>query len=59
MDKERYNCGKKGHMKKDCWAKGGGKEGKGPKGRSRGRTNQATEAGSADLNTTMSLTYMA
>ena len=25
------NCKKKGHAKKDCWAKGGGKEGQGPK----------------------------
>jgi hypothetical protein len=26
-DKECFNCHKKGHLKKDCWAKGGGKEG--------------------------------
>ena len=25
------NCGKKGHWVKDCWAKGGGKEGQAPK----------------------------
>jgi gag-polypeptide of LTR copia-type/Domain of unknown function (DUF4219) len=25
------NCGKKGHYVKDCWAKGGGKEGQAPK----------------------------
>ncbi len=25
------NCGKKGHLLNDCWSKGGGKEGKGPK----------------------------
>ena len=31
-DKECYNCHKKGHIVKDCWAKGGGSEGKGPKG---------------------------
>ena len=30
---ECYNCHKKGHMKADCWAKGGGKEGQGPKGK--------------------------
>jgi len=29
---ECYNCHKKGHMAKDCWAKGGGREGQGPKG---------------------------
>ena len=28
------NCGKRGHWKKDCWAPGGGVEGKNPKGRS-------------------------
>ncbi|KAJ2927946.1 hypothetical protein H1R20_g9148, partial [Candolleomyces eurysporus] len=30
--KECYNCHKKGHVKADCWNKGGGKEGEGPKG---------------------------
>ena len=29
---ECYNCHKKGHMASDCWAKGGRKEGQGPKG---------------------------
>jgi hypothetical protein len=28
-----HNCGKKGHQKRDCWAKGGGKEGQGPRQR--------------------------
>jgi len=28
---ECWNCQKKGHMQKDCWQKGGGKEGQGPK----------------------------
>ena len=26
-----HNCGAVGHKKKDCWAKGGGKEGQGPR----------------------------
>ena len=26
-----HNCKKKGHKKADCWVKGGGKEGQGPK----------------------------
>jgi hypothetical protein len=34
---ECYNCHKKGHMKSECWAKGGGQEGKGPKGKGRGK----------------------
>jgi hypothetical protein len=49
-DKECYNCKKKGHLSKDCWAKGGGMEGKGPKGRkgpNRERANQAEEVNSS------------
>ena len=30
-DLECFNCHKKGHKQADCWAKGGGKEGQGPK----------------------------
>ena len=30
-DIECFNCKKRGHVKADCWAKGGGKEGQGPK----------------------------
>jgi gag-polypeptide of LTR copia-type len=33
---ECYNCHKKGHIKADCWAKGGGKEGQGPRPRQGG-----------------------
>ena len=29
-EKKGYNCKKKGHIAKDCLAKGGGMEGKGP-----------------------------
>ena len=44
-DMECFNCHKKGHMKTECWGKGGGREGQGPKGRSRrDRAHQATEA---------------
>ena len=35
---ECHNCKKKGHLVKDCWAKGGGKEGQGPK-RKKGKGN--------------------
>ena len=51
-DKECYNCGKKGHISKECWSKGGGMEGKGPKGRKgpkREKANQAKEVNN-DLN---------
>ena len=56
--KKCYNCKKKGHIAKDCWAKGGGMEGKGLQGRrglNRDRSNQAKE-GNSSLN---NLTYMA
>jgi transposase InsO family protein len=35
---ECYNCHKKGHKRHDSWAKGGGKEGQGPRSR-KGNTN--------------------
>ena len=57
-EKKCYNCKKKGHIAKDCWAKGGGMEGKGLQGRrgpNRDRSNQAKE-GNSSLN---NLTYMA
>ena len=34
-DLECFNCHKKGHKKANCWAKGGGKEGQGPRLKSR------------------------
>ena len=52
-DKECYNCKKMGHIAVDCWAKGGEKEGKGPKGREgTGKKNQANQAENvnSDLN---------
>jgi hypothetical protein len=47
-EKECFNCHKKGHISKECWAKGGGREGQGPKGRKgpnrEQRSNQAQES---------------
>jgi transposase InsO family protein len=33
-----HNCHKKGHYKSECWAKGGGKEGQGPKQKGKGKS---------------------
>ncbi|KAF7345981.1 Retrovirus-related Pol polyprotein from transposon TNT 1-94 [Mycena venus] len=41
---ECYNCHKKGHIKADCWAKGGGKEGKGPQGKGKGKGKESANA---------------
>jgi hypothetical protein len=41
-DIECFNCHKKGHVKADCWAKGGGKEGQGPKKGKKLAANTAT-----------------
>ena len=44
-DKECYNCKKTGHIALECWAKGGGKEGQGLKGRKgAGKKNKAHQA---------------
>ena len=37
------NCDKSGHTKKDCWAPGGGKEGKGPKQQKQGSKGKKKE----------------
>jgi len=53
-DVECYNCHKKGHKSNNCWSKGGGKEGQGPRtkmkagrsyGRRKDRANQAQANG--------------
>ena len=31
FDIKCFNCKKKGHIRTDCWAKGGGKKGQGPR----------------------------
>jgi hypothetical protein len=42
-DIECFNCKKRGHMRVDCWAKGGGKEGQGPKKRDQDSAVSAEE----------------
>ena len=39
-----HNCGKPGHYIRDCWSKGGGKEGQGPKRAKGAETNQPQSA---------------
>jgi hypothetical protein len=44
-----YNCNGKGHKQADCWSKGGGKEGQGPRQKKKGkRTETATIAATND-----------
>ena len=42
--KQCTNCNKRGHLKADCWAKGGGKEGQGPKRGTNGSSNANANA---------------
>jgi hypothetical protein len=46
---ECYNCHKKGHMAKDCWAKGGGKEGQNPHRKGHGKANAAKAGKGLDV----------
>jgi hypothetical protein len=43
-DVECYNCHKRGHVKSECWAKGGGQEGQGPKRKGHGKEGAAAAA---------------
>ena len=43
-DVECHNCHKRGHVKAECWAKGGGQEGQGPKRKSRAQGGAAAVA---------------
>jgi hypothetical protein len=46
-----FNCGKEGHIKEECWSKGGGREGKGPTRRKKGvRAHQTQESINTSLN---------
>src|SRR6266851_5898650 len=42
-----FNCKKKGHFKAECWAKGGGKEGQGPRHNRRSQESASESAASA------------
>ena len=50
-----YNCKKMGHIAKNCWAKGGGAEGRGPKGKGKNKGKEvaanADEKGRDDSDT--------
>jgi hypothetical protein len=39
--KQCSNCKKRGHLKANCWAKGGGKEGQGPRSKDKGKDSAA------------------
>lgn len=38
-----HNCSKLGHYKSECWAKGGGKEGQGPRGKGTSKVRERNE----------------
>ncbi len=44
---ECFNCHKKGHVKADCWVKGGGKEGQGLRRRGGGARDRGTKGDAA------------
>ena len=46
FDIKCFNCKKKGHIRTDCWAKGGGKKGQGPR---HNRCSQESTSESAAL----------
>src|ERR1700722_2663902 len=45
---ECYNCGKRGHVKAECWSKGGGKEGQGPKSKGKEPAKKKETAATAN-----------
>ena len=47
-DIECFNCHKKRHKKAECWAKGGGKEGQGPKSKAKTEELKKEQANTAD-----------
>jgi hypothetical protein len=49
-----FNCGAQGHMAKDCWSRGGGREGQRPKnwsGKGKGKWNGKNKGNSANVGT--------
>jgi hypothetical protein len=48
-DIECHNCCKKGHIKAECWAKGGGKEGQGPRRNGSARGSAAAVTAKTDI----------
>ena len=47
-DVECFNCHKKGHYAADCWAKGGGKEGQGPRNKKKKESASSAKVHEAD-----------
>ena len=45
---KRYNCGKCGHVKAECWSKGGRKEGQGPKSKGKELAKKKETAATAN-----------
>lgn len=44
-----FNCGKRGHWKRDCYAKGGGKEGQGPRQRGKQKKEDSGKSDTANI----------
>jgi hypothetical protein len=55
--KECTNCNCRGHVQKECWARGGGQEGGGPKrGQGRGKERAAAAYNSTDIEAWVAIT---
>ncbi|KAJ3087112.1 hypothetical protein HDU96_004625, partial [Phlyctochytrium bullatum] len=53
-----FNCGKRGHFKRDCWRSGGGKAGQGPNDR-RGRSQEDAAGNGGSANNVQHTAFLA